>query len=148
MRVLALALLIACGDNSLPDGEPLRQARDLVIVAHQDDDLIFMQPDVIEAARSGAGVTNVYITAGNGKKGTAIAQKRYDGLMTAYAAATGADDWSCGWIEIAGHLAEHCRLASRNVSLVFLGYPDGGKEGEYPESLLKLWDGTIAGADT
>src|SRR5579871_4261019 len=104
MRTLALAVvLVACGDNALPDGVPLAQTHDLVVIAHQDDDLLFMQPDVIEAVRRGTGVTNVYVTAGNGTKGTDAANIRYAGLRSAYAAAAGEDDWFCGWIEIANH---------------------------------------------
>src|SRR5262249_43388135 len=36
----------------------------------------------------------------------------------------------------------------QRVSLVFLGYPDGGRQGEFDHSLLRLWEGTIDGADT
>ena len=84
----------------------------------------------------GKGVTNVYVTAGNGTGGVDKADIRYEGLRAAYGAAAGASDWKCGYIEIAGHTAEHCRLADKNVSLVFLGYPDGGKEGEQRDEPL------------
>lgn len=148
-RVLILvALCAACGDNVIGAGAPLGPTHDLVIVAHQDDDVLFMQPDLLEAVRSGAGVTTVYVTAGNGTKGIAAADPRYAGLEQAYGEAAGEDDWHCGWIELAGHVAQHCRLAEANVSLVFLAYPDGGKQGERPNSLLHLWEGKSAGADT
>jgi LmbE family N-acetylglucosaminyl deacetylase len=147
--LLALAALAACGDGPLPDGEPLRPAPDLTIVAHQDDDLIFMQPDIAELAARHTGLTNVYVTAGNGRRGRVVAERRYRGLMEAYAAAAGVESrWSCGWIAIAGHAAEHCRLGDAAISLVFLGYPDGGKEGEEDQSLLHLWSGTISDAGT
>src|SRR5450432_4141021 len=90
----ALCGLVACGDNALPDGVALVASHDLVVVAHQDDDLLFMQPDVIEAVRSGNGVTIVYTTAGNGKKGVDAANIRYSGLRAAYGTAAGHDDWS------------------------------------------------------
>jgi LmbE family N-acetylglucosaminyl deacetylase len=141
-------VLVACGDNELPNATPLATAHDLVIVAHQDDDLLFMQPDLIEAVRRGGGVTIVYVTAGNDNHTLAYSTKRYDGVMAAYAAATGATGWGCGWVELAGHAAEHCRLDDAKLSLVFLGYPDGGKQGELSSSLLALWEGRIAGADT
>jgi len=144
-----LIALAACADARAPDGEPLRPAPDLTVVAHQDDDLLFMQPDIADLAGRHAGLTNVYVTAGNGKRGIVAADRRYRGLMEAYAAAAGVESrWSCGWIVLAGHLAEHCRLGEGAISLVFLGYPDGGKEGELTDSLLHLWDGSIAGADT
>lgn len=151
MRVvlpLVLGGLAACGDNLLSTGQPLAQTADLVIVAHQDDDLLFMQPDVIEAVRAGKGVTTVYVTAGNGNGGVDKAEIRYEGLRSAYGAAAGASNWNCGYVEIAGHIAEHCRLPDNNVSLVFLGYPDGGKEGEHATSLLHLFQGSTTNVAT
>jgi LmbE family N-acetylglucosaminyl deacetylase len=151
MRCLVLAAvcgLVGCGDNIIGDAMPLATARDLVVVAHQDDDLLFMQPDVLEAVRRGDGVTTVYVTAGNDAKGLRVAADRDVGLMQAYGQAVGDMAWSCGYLRIAGHLAQHCRLPSANLSLVFLAYPDGGKQGEGASSLLHLWEGTIERATT
>lgn len=150
-RVAALALsglVAACGDNALPTGEELQPAAELIVVAHQDDDLLFMQPDLLEAVRRGEGVTSVYVTAGNGRNGVDAADQRYEGLMSAYAAAANETAWKCGTTEIAGHIAEHCRLREHRVSLVFLGYPDGGKEGEMETSLLHLWEGSTTNVTT
>jgi LmbE family N-acetylglucosaminyl deacetylase len=148
MRALPLLALVACGDNALPDGVPLGPAADLVVVAHQDDDLLFMQPDVYEAVRRGDGVTNVYVTAGNAKKGLEFAQARYAGLMQGYGTIVDNQDWFCGWVEIANHVAEHCRLEAGKLSLVFLGYPDGGKDDIAPTSLLRLWEGAVTNVET
>ena len=150
MRHLALGLcmLVACGDNQLGTGVPLAAGADLVLIAHQDDDLLFMQPDVIEAVQRGSGVTNVYVTAGNGTKGTAAANVRYAGLMQAYGAAANDVAWDCGWIEILGHEAQHCRLEAERVSLLFLAYPDGGVRGEQPDSLMHLWEGSATTVTT
>ena len=150
-RLVAVALCLvgaACGDNMLGDGEPLVASRDLVVVAHQDDDLLFMQPDVLEAVQHGVGVTTVYVTAGNGTHGVDAANKRYVGLMEAYGSAVHDMNWSCGYIELAHHVAQHCRLVAANLSLVFLAYPDGGREGQVDDSLLHLWEGTITYATT
>jgi LmbE family N-acetylglucosaminyl deacetylase len=127
---------------------PLSTGNDLVVVAHQDDDLLFMQPDVFELVQRGTGVTTVYITAGNGTKGAEVSARRDVGLMEAYGALVGDKSWTCGYIELLGHLAQHCRLASANLSLVFLAYPDGGKQGEQADSLLHLWEGSIDRATT
>jgi LmbE family N-acetylglucosaminyl deacetylase len=140
--------IAACGDDDLGPGLPLAACDDLVLIAHQDDDLLFMQPDVIEAVQRGAGVTNVYVTAGNDNKGPGAANPRYQGLKEAYGAAAGDMNWDCGWIELDGHVAQHCRLPTENVSLVFLAYPDGGEEGQFPGSLLELWNGTVASSTT
>jgi hypothetical protein len=150
-QLIAAALCVAfaaCGDNDLGPGVPLAPGRDLVLIAHQDDDLLFMQPDVIEAVRRGNGVTNVYVTAGNDNKGPGAANPRYQGLKEAYGAAAGDMNWDCGWIEVDGHVAQHCRLAAENVSLLFLAYPDGGEEGQFSGSLLQLWNGTITSSTT
>jgi LmbE family N-acetylglucosaminyl deacetylase len=152
LRLLALLAacsgLGACGDNLLPEGRVLAPTTDVVIVAHQDDDLLFMQPDVLESVRRGDGVTSVYITAGNGSRGHEVSVDRYEGLRAAYGAAAGANDWFCGWIDLLGHVAQHCQLVGRPVSLVFLAYPDGLKEGQHDASLLRLWEGAIESAET
>jgi LmbE family N-acetylglucosaminyl deacetylase len=141
----AAVLAGACGDNLYPDTHPIVPAADLTIVAHQDDDLIFMQPDLYDAVKRKVGVTNVYVTAGNGTQGFGKSEERYDGLMAAYGSIVGAgvSDWSCGWIRIGSNEVEHCRLESAKVSLVFMGYPDGGIEGEASDSLLHLWEGKV-----
>lgn len=144
LAICGLVVATGCGDNTLLVGDPLQPSANLTIVAHQDDDLLFMQPDLADLVQSGAGVTNVYVTAGNGTEGYDYVLRRERGLMAAYGALVGLGihDWSCGWIDIAGKHANHCRLEAGKISLVFLLYPDGGKEGEQPDSLLHLWEGT------
>jgi LmbE family N-acetylglucosaminyl deacetylase len=148
VSVVAAVVGGACGDNTLPAGEPLSPAAHLTIVAHPDDDLLFMQPDLQDALNRGGGMTTVYVTAGNDDRGLDYVEGRYAGLMAAYGAIAGTHDWSCGWIDLADHAAEHCRLDEAGISLVFLGYPDGGLMGERPNSLRNLWQGTIASATT
>lgn len=148
---LAVSAGAGCGDNWVVEGAPLGPAAEVAIVAHPDDDLIFMQPDLGDAVRDESGVTIVYVTAGNGRHGLDTAERRYDAVRAAYARAAGVEDryaWFCGAIELAGHHADHCRLEPGNISLVFLGYPDGGKEGEQPASLSSLWRGEIESAET
>jgi hypothetical protein len=136
---------VACGDNPVSPGEPLGPAADLTIVAHQGDDLWFMQPDVYNAVQRGTGAITVYVTAGDTEDGPVATSARYDGAKAVYSAITGLglDAWSCGSVEIAGHAAEHCRLDAANISLVFLGYPDGGKDGAATNSLLHLWEAQV-----
>lgn len=121
MRRLALlaSLVLACGDNRLGTGAPLAPAAELVVVAHPDDDLLLVQPDLLEAVQRPGGTTVVYVTRGSDDADAAT--RRYAGARAAYGHAAGDDDWQCGLITLGEQAAEHCRLADRGVSLVFLG---------------------------
>jgi hypothetical protein len=134
---VGIVVCASCGDNSLPIGVDLVHARDLAIVAHSDDDLVYLQPDMLERTLR-EGATIAYLTDGR-----TDADRRHAGIMQAYTAATGVPDWQCGWIEIAGHAVEHCRLADARLSLVFFGYPEGDFGGTAPLSIAQLWDGTL-----
>ncbi len=134
---LWVGIVASCGDNTLPVGQELLHARDLAIVAHSDDDLVYFQPDQLEQTRLG-GATIVYVTDGRDD-----ADRRHAGIMHAYTAATGFEDWQCGWLDVAGHFVEHCRLGDARLSLVFLGYPEGDRAGTDPTSIARLWDGTL-----
>jgi LmbE family N-acetylglucosaminyl deacetylase len=142
-RLLLALAVAACGA-----GPALPRSHDLVIVAHEDDDLLFMQPDVWNAIRLHQPVTVVYVTAGDAGHGVDYAESRIFASKAAYGQVSGLQDWHCRWIELAGHAAQRCDLPAGNVSLVFLGYPDGGIPGNQPSSLLHLWEGTIDHADT
>src|SRR5579859_7853200 len=140
--LLALATA-ACGDNLV-----LPRSQDLVIVAHQDDDLLFMQPDLGDAIRRGEPTTIVYVTAGDGGSGLGAATSRVIAAKAAYSWVAGSRDWRCTWISLAGHAAQRCDLPAVSLALVFLGYPDGGIAGDRGTSLLRLWEGAIERADT
>ncbi|MEO8704928.1 MAG: FG-GAP-like repeat-containing protein [Kofleriaceae bacterium] len=135
--LLVVAVVVGCGDNTLPVGAPLLHARDLTIIAHPDDDLVFMQPDLLERTVTG-GLTNVYVTDGSIEAGA-----RRLGLMAAYTAASGHSGWACGWIDVIGHAAQHCRLEDAHLSLVFLGLPEGNEAGDSPTSIRRLWEGDL-----
>ena len=142
--------LSGCGDNIFPDGQPLMTAARVNIVAHPDDDLLFMQPDLWTSLAHGEGVVTVYVTAGQSKKGLAYAEERQQAVMYAYQVASGATAWTCGSIIIAEHVAEHCQAqgTAAPVSLLFLGLPDGGPDGTFRGSLLSLWSGRVASVET
>jgi LmbE family N-acetylglucosaminyl deacetylase len=143
-RWLLLALAAAaCGDNwALP------RSHELVVVAHEDDDLLFMQPDLAGAVRRHEATTITYVTAGDAGAGLDYATSRVVAAKAAYGWVAGSQDWHCDWVPLAGHAAQRCELAAANLSLVFLGYPDGGIAGDGPNSLLRLWRGEIERADT
>src|SRR5277367_5567349 len=110
MRWLAFAAVgvAACGDSGLPDGEPLATSAELVIAAAPGDELVFAEPDVLEAAQRG-GLTVVYVIDG-----------ATSGVQRAYAAAANASasGWKCGWLEEGPGTVEHCRHDDANLSLV------------------------------
>src|SRR5262245_61731766 len=94
---LMAMLLLACSDDLAPARLSLLPSDDLIVVAHQDDDLLFMQPDVRELVAAHRPLTVVYVTAGDAQNGLPYVQARYRALRAAYAAIAGAHDWSCDW---------------------------------------------------
>ena len=74
------------------------------IVAHQDDDLLFQSPDLIDTINDpGSCVTTAYVTAGDDGKGTAYWQGRESGMKAAYAQMAGVtNSWRNGTTELAG----------------------------------------------
>ena len=138
--VAIACMLAACGDNIVPLGLPLVHSDTLFLGAHDDDDFIFMEPDL--AARLGTGSsTTIYATTA-GPAGPDL--HLMDAAKVAYGATVGSFDWDCGTIVLGPLTAQHCRLRDRPVSIVDLGLPDGGIPGDRPESLLHLIDGSTA----
>ena len=73
--------------------------KDLTIVAHEDDDLLFINPDIQQAISRGAAVRTVFVTAGefNGDSVSRehYAQQRELGIRAAYAnMASVANQWT------------------------------------------------------
>lgn len=107
----------------------------LQIVAHQDDDLLFMNPD-LALAKQGFATTTVYLTAGeaNGAVDGSLnrsqfAAGRQAGSRAAYAALMGLDDkWQREvYTSATGQHAEIATLAGAGgVRLIFLSLPDSG----------------------
>jgi LmbE family N-acetylglucosaminyl deacetylase len=145
-----IGLGAGCSDHYFLTAPDLASAPDLAIVAHEDDDLLFMQPDLMEKVQAATGVTILYITAGDDGHNLAYIEDRQFGVMSGYGtvANDALADWRCGWLQLADHPAQHCRLADANLSLVFLGYPDGGVEGQFENSLLSMWKGETTSAAT
>jgi LmbE family N-acetylglucosaminyl deacetylase len=139
---VVLVATAACGDNLPGVGPPLAPADTLFVVAHLDDDLIFMQPELATALATGS-VTTVYVSSGDPVHGFAHAEHTFEATMTAYAYATGSSDWDCGYLRVTGVPLHHCRLRDRPVSMIGLDVSEGGRYGERPDSLLHLVDQTV-----
>ncbi|MEW2418476.1 PIG-L family deacetylase [Streptomyces sp. NPDC046866] len=172
-RALPLALGIALStiapllqvDVALATGEQPAGARrgvepgtecrpTLTGVAHQDDDLLFINPEVQRLVRRRCAVGTVYLTAGDaGHSFTEdrYVQRREEGLRASYAAMAGvANRWHRSDLTVRGHRLVSFVLDERpDVRLVFLRLPDGFSKGagsaRYSgQSLLKLFRGQTA----
>lgn len=142
--VAACVAAVGCGDNHPPGAGPaLQPAEALIVVAHLDDDLIFMQPELHAAIASGS-VTTVYVSSGDPVLGDDRAEQTFEAAMTAYASVAGSSDWDCGYLTVAGSPVHHCRLRDRPVSLIGLDTADGGLDGHFPASPLHLVEGEVS----
>jgi LmbE family N-acetylglucosaminyl deacetylase len=121
------------------------------IVAHEDDDLLFMNPDLQHALQAGDCIRTVYITAGDAGAGKFYWLGREQGSEAAYGVLTQSSNF---WLEQTVKFANHefATVASPNnndkLSLVFMHLPDGSPGGQgFPvsryESLAKLEAHTI-----
>lgn len=124
----------------------------LNVVAHEDDDLLFMNPDVNEAIRRGDCVRTVYVTAGDSGNDHLYWLGRERGSKAAYAAMLNQQDNI--WIDRIGRLEPNEFIsvsALRNVSqisLIFMRLPDGNLNGNgfgasHHQSLARLRSGRI-----
>jgi LmbE family N-acetylglucosaminyl deacetylase len=120
-------------------------------VAHQDDDLLFMNPDILHDIRAGHCIRTVYLTAGDDGGDRYYWLGREQGSEAAYASLTG--DKSI-WVQRIVELGNHSFVAIANpkgnakISLVFMHLPDGNTKGEgfpasHNESLARLESGAI-----
>lgn len=119
------------------------------VVAHLDDDLLFMNPALQRDIDNGWGLRTVVLTAGDAGLDESYWSEREVGLKAAYAQMCGvADEWTETDAGIPGRGVTLQSLDERpGVQLVFLRLPDGNIDGTgYPAtgevSLQRLWTGT------
>jgi LmbE family N-acetylglucosaminyl deacetylase len=121
------------------------------IVAHQDDDLLFMSPDLLHEIKAGDCVRTVYMTAGDAGSSSVYWLSREHGSEAAYAEM---DDTTNIWVQRIVELNNHEFVMVANprgnskISLVFMHLPDGNLKGQgfaatHFESLAKLDAGTV-----
>lgn len=124
------------------------------IVAHQDDDLLFMNPDHMYALRAGGCLRTVYVTAGDAGAGPLYWLGREKGSEEAYGvmAGLGPTIWIQRIVKLNNHQFITIATPKRgdtNVSLIFMHLPDGNVTGTgfkttSFESLARLESGKIA----
>ncbi|MFE4259959.1 PIG-L family deacetylase [Streptomyces sp. NPDC056883] len=142
---------------------PADPGRVLQIVAHPDDDLYFMNPDLRYSIAAGHPVTSVYLTSGEADginageaqvaatppDKPAYAEARQNGIRAAYAKmATGDRDspWRRTVVPTAGggHAEVDVLTAKPQVNLVWLQLREAGNVwADRPDSLHGLWDGKV-----
>jgi LmbE family N-acetylglucosaminyl deacetylase len=132
--------------------DPCAEGGTLYVVAHPDDDLLFLSPDLLHDVRDGRCVRTVFVTAGDSGDGMGYGSIRERGIAAAYAQMAGtANTWRVGDAGLVGHPSTLLTLQDRpTVSLVFLRLPNANSEGAdlgYAshnfETLQKLWKGLI-----
>ena len=123
-------------------------SRAMYVVAHEDDSLLFQNPDLLQNIHSERCVQTIFLTAGDDGKGEEYWHEREAGVEAGYAEMAGvADEWEESSIEADGHqIPLEILKAEPRVTLVFMRLPDGNfpaGEGFPPrnESLMKLWNG-------
>ena len=126
------------------------------VVAHEDDDILFMNPDLQGEINNGDCVRTLYLTAGNDGQGRLYWLSRQLGAEAAYDHMLGKNYvWVQQTVEITK--SEYVTVASprgnTNITLIFFNLPDGNLQGQgFPmshfESLAKLRSGVISRMET
>ncbi len=126
--LLAILFLLAWLPGAAAGDSPSCVHKRLTVVAHEDDDLIFQNPAVLEAIAAGDCVRTVYVTAGDAGKGETYWRERELGPRAAYAQMAGvANSWTNSTPSVAGHTIHLATLTAHpQVSQVNLRLPDGG----------------------
>ena len=103
------------------------KGRVLSVVAHEDDDLLFLSPDLTKDIGLKKCVTTLYLTAGDAGQGEAYWQSREAGVAAAYAhLANRTPVWTSDSLEFAGRKLHRMSLQSGQVvTLLFMRLPDG-----------------------
>lgn len=130
--------------------DPGQCRRTLVGVAHPDDDLAFLNPEIRQTIRAGCPVDTVYLTAGDDAKKNRVealeyVDRREYGVRAAYAEmAEAANRWERSDVRADGVRVRSYRLADdardTDVRLTFLDLHDGLPHGQGVNSLLRLFD--------
>lgn len=144
--LLASVLALASAPAVATADSPFCLHREMFIVAHEDDDLLFQSPQLLEGLTAGDCVRTVFITAGDAGLGESYWHGREEGSRAAYAQMLGVgNSWTASQQVVSGHTLHVETLDSPvAVSQVNMRLPDGGSPGHgFPstgeKSLTQLW---------
>lgn len=136
------------------DSVPCPRGTIMQIVAHQDDDILFMNPDLLNSLKQGDCVRTIYLTAGDHGDQKKYWISREDGVMAAYAKALNVPDphWNISPYQVGDNQfvqVAHLLESNRKISLIFMRLPDGGLEGRgysstNRETLARLYNGVFS----
>ncbi|MFJ4770298.1 ricin-type beta-trefoil lectin domain protein [Streptomyces uncialis] len=161
LLVVGALLGAACSPGAVPvppphtagarPPDPPGCRRTLVGVAHPDDDVFFVDPEIRRTIRARCPVDTVYLTAGdagktNRRAAVAYADQREYGVRAAYAEMAEADNrWKRADVRAGNHRVRSYLLDDRartaDVRLTFLDLHDGLPQGDQPNSMLRLFRG-------
>ncbi|WP_229230902.1 PIG-L family deacetylase [Sinomonas cyclohexanicum] len=121
----------------------------MVVVAHTDDDLLFLSPDILHVVQANQPLLLVYTTAGEAGEGSDYWQSLEEGIRSTYAQIAGTDNsWSDLPNGVPGRSFSRQGLDGTGIEVAFLHIPDGRTDGTGTatygyDSIIKLWDGRI-----
>ena len=156
MQAICLAVIVAVASLLLAD--PWASAATpscpngatMTVVAHEDDSLLFQNPDLLHDIQSGRCVRTVFVTAGNAGQGQGYWSSREKGAEAGYASMAGVPNtWSQADAGITGHAMPLMTLTGNpKVSIVYMRLPDAAIDGtgnapNSSQSLQDLWTGKI-----
>ncbi|RAH66422.1 uncharacterized protein BO66DRAFT_293466, partial [Aspergillus aculeatinus CBS 121060] len=134
---------------------PLTTSQTLNIVAHQDDDLLFLSPDLlhnIQLTTLSTPTRTIFLTAGDAGDTSSYWTSRQAGSLAAYARMANAPNtWTESTLSVPDTIHAiplYTLTANPSISLAFLQLPDGNLHGEgFPTtgnvSLQQLWQEKI-----
>jgi LmbE family N-acetylglucosaminyl deacetylase len=135
---LSLRLSVARAEAPLPSTDRL-----MVVVAHEDDDIMVSIPDLTGVLREHRAVQLVYLTSGdNGFTCNAYTMGREQGAKAVQAKLAGVPN---SWIDeerlVRGKRVRFSRLAGTSTSMAFLGLPNPKMFSQDPPegALQRLW---------
>ncbi|MCW2144448.1 GlcNAc-PI de-N-acetylase [Actinoplanes cyaneus] len=134
------ATVLALTPATVPDPAmttPVACVSTMTVVAHEDDDLLFVNPEISDDISAGRCVTTLYVTSGDAARGPAYWRGREEGEMAAYARmAARPSRWTEDTLTADGHTVHRATLDGAPITLLFLRLPD--RVGGWPDRTLQL----------
>jgi len=98
----------------IPELSTCAGMKDLAFVGHMDDDLLFMNPDILNVIREGACVRVVYLTASERNEGETYMRNREQAVQAAYAYMAGqANEWIEQSVQVGAYRVAGFTLSGR-----------------------------------